>query len=98
MRKTLLTMAGFAALGTLFMAQAGPPLICHPFNIGGAQSLPWGHGSGWDDPASSYNTKNLASDTLAILDSSPTVLVRMETLRRAAIYGANDRDAVLALL
>ena len=87
-----------AAVGTMFIAQAGPPLICHPFNIGDAKSLPWGSGTGWDNPASSYDVKNLVADTLAILDQAPTVLVRMETMRRAAIYGAQDQSAVRTLL
>lgn len=98
MRNTLLVTLGFAALGTIFLAQAGPPLICHPFHIGGAKSLPWGNGSNWDNPDPSYNLKNLASDTLAVLDSNTTVLVRMETLRRAGLYGSLDHDAARALL
>ncbi|HYL76631.1 MAG TPA: hypothetical protein VEU96_20625 [Bryobacteraceae bacterium] len=98
MRNTLLLTLGFAALGTIFVAQAGPPLICHPYNIGGAKSLPWGSGSGWDNPDPSYNVKNLATDTLAILDQPTPVLVRMETLRRAALYGSLDHDAARVLL
>jgi hypothetical protein len=86
------------ALGTMFVAQAGPPLICHPFQIGDSKSLPWGGGSGWDNPDSSYNVKNLANDTLAILDHASTVLVRMETLRRAAVYGYRDAGAAQDLL
>lgn len=98
MRKTLLVTLGLAALGTIFVAQAGPPLICHPYNIGGAKSLPWSSGSNWDNPDPSYNLKNLANDTLAILDQSTPVLVRMETLRRAVVYGARNHDAARALL
>ena len=98
MRNFLLITIGFAALGTMFIAQAGPPLICHPYNIGAAKSLPWGSGSNWDNPDPAYNVKNLANDTLAILDQNPPVLVRMETLRRAVIYGASNHDAARALL
>ena len=93
MRNTLIFAIGFAALGTMFTAQAGPPLICHPFNIGGAKSLPWGTGTDWDNPDRSYNVDNLASDTLSILDQATTPLVRMETLRRAAIYTAVNHGA-----
>jgi len=98
MRNTLLVTIGFAALGTMFFAQAGPPLICHPYNIGDAKSLPWSAGSNWDNPDKSYNIKNLAGDTVAILDRTPTVLVRMETLRRAVLYGSKDHDAARTLL
>lgn len=98
MRSISLVSLSFAALSTLFVAQAGPPLICHPYNIGGAKSLPWGNSPGWDASDSSYNTKNLVDDTLAILDHGAPVLVRMETLRRAVLYGAKDHAEARALL
>jgi len=63
---------------------AGPPLICHPYDIGTAKSLPGGNeGHG---VSGSYDRKNLVPDTLALLTPETPVLVRMETLRRAAIY------------
>jgi hypothetical protein len=98
MRNTLLATIGFAALGTMFVAHAGPPLICHPYDIGGAKSLPWNSGTNWDNPDKSYNIKNLAGDTVALLDQTPTVLVRMETMRRAVLYGSRDHDAARTLL
>jgi len=98
MRNNLLLTLGAAALGTMFIAQAGPPLICHPYNIGDAKSLPWSSGSNWDNPDPAYNLKNLAVDTLAFLDQTTPVLVRMETLRRAVVYGMRDHDAARALL
>lgn len=97
MRNTLLFSLGL--LATAFVVQAGPPLICHPYNIGNAKSLPWDVSlRNWDATDPSYNTQNLASDTLTMLDQSPTVLVRMETLRRAVIYGAKDHAAARALV
>ncbi len=75
-------------LGFTTFAQAGPPLICHPIEIGQAKSLPWvefNHRGSTD-----YDLKNLSRDTLAILDSQTPVLVRMETLRRATIYARQD--------
>jgi hypothetical protein len=98
MRNTLLFTFSFAALSTMFVAQAGPPLICHPYNIGDATSLPWGTGPNWDAADPAYNIQNLVTDTLAILDQSPTVLVQMETLRRAVLYGAKDHAAARTLL
>ena len=91
-----------AALLTLLLfassALAGPPLICHAFDIGNAKSLPW-ISHGWDLTGSeSYNTKNLAADTIAILDSDPTVIVHMETLRRATLYAQKDPAAAKQLL
>jgi len=98
LRNNLLLKLGVAALGTIIAAQAGPPLICHPYNIGSAKSLPWGSGNNWDNPDPAYNVKNLANDTLALLDQNAPVLVRMETLRRAVIYGSLNHDAARALL
>lgn len=77
-------------------AQAGPPLVCWPFDIGTAKSLPWG-GSRWHDAQPGYDTKQLAGDTLALLTLDAPVLVRMETLRRAAIYGQRDPQAAKEL-
>ena len=83
-------------LGFTTFAQAGPPLICHPIEIGQAKSLPWvefNHQASTD-----YDLKNLSRDTLAILDSSAPVLVRMETLRRATIYARKDPQAAKELI
>jgi hypothetical protein len=79
-------------------AVAGPPLICHTFDIGSAKSLPW-ISHGWNLTGSeSYDTSKLASDTLAILAADSTVLVHMETLRRATLYARKDSAAAKELL
>jgi hypothetical protein len=83
-------------LGFTTFAFAGPPLICHPIEIGQAKSLPWvefNHKGSMD-----YDLKNLSRDTLAILDSRTPVLVRMETLRRATIYARLDPQAAKELI
>jgi hypothetical protein len=90
-----------AIFGTFLIASgalAGPPLLCHSFNIGNAKSLPW-VSHNWNlSGAESYDTNNLSADTLSILNSDATVLVHMETLRRAALYGQNDPKAAKQLL
>jgi hypothetical protein len=79
-------------------ALAGPPLVCHTFDIGDAKSLPW-IGHNWNlTGAESYDTNQLPTDTLGILDSDATVLVHMETLRRAALYGQQNPVALKQLL
>ena len=97
MRSSLFALT-LAAVVTMFVAEAGPPLICHPYNIGDAKSLPWGAGQAWDARDASYNVQNLAKDTLAILNSGAPVLARMETLRRAVIYGSGDHAVARELL
>jgi hypothetical protein len=85
-------------LALVTSAFAGPPLICHRFDIGSAQSLPW-TGNSWNLTGNeNYDTKNLVRDTLAILDSNAPVLVRMETLRRATLYARKDPQAAKELL
>ena len=79
-------------------AQAGPPLLCHPFDIGSAASLPWSGSSSWFDGKTNYRLGNLVGDTDALLGPSTPVVVRMETLRRAAIYASHDPQVASALL
>ncbi len=96
MFRNLILLTGFVSMAL----HAGPPLICHPFEIGSAHSLPWGmsSASGWDNPDTSYDTHRLQADTLALLNPQTAVLARMETIRRAAIYGVQDPPAMKALL
>lgn len=84
-------MSSFAAILLIALvsiqqpAMAGPPLICHPFEIGNAKSLPWS-GPNWRDVKKDYDLNNLVADTLALLGPETPVLARMETLRRATVY------------
>src|SRR5437588_11407129 len=93
----------FVSLATAMLlfanvAQAGPPLICHSFEIGQAKSLPLAS-HGWNLSGSeNYDTKNLAGDTLEILNPATPVRGRMETLRRATLYARRDPVAAKELL
>jgi hypothetical protein len=73
---------------------AGPPLICHPFEVEGGTLIAWGTGSGWNTPDRSYDIKRLVADTTAVLTPDAPVLTRMENMRRATIYAM--RDPVIA--
>jgi len=59
------------------------PWVSHSWNLSGGET---------------YNTKNLARDTLEILGPDTPVLVRMETLRRATLYARKDPAAAKELL
>jgi hypothetical protein len=95
---TIVFSALFASI-----VHAGTPLICHPYTIGAAKSLPGSDGD-WKGVNPAYDRKHLVRDTLALLTPDTPVIVRMETLRRAAIYatagmrgwsnksGFNDED------
>src|SRR5262249_192657 len=88
----LLFLSAFAST-----AVSGPPLISHSFDIGSAKSLPW-ESTGWNlTGKETYDPSKLASDTFKILAADSTVLVHMETLRRATLYARKDPAAAKQL-
>ena len=98
--KARLLMMALLASSTLVVARpalAGPPLLCFPFDIGSARSLPMGT-SGWHDVDQNYDTSHLVADTLAILTPDAAVKLRMETIRRATVYASTDRRLAESLL
>ena len=95
LRQFLMTAAAALLLGQPVLA--GPPLLCFPFEIGTAASLPVGTG-GWESIDRSYNTVSLVDDTLALLTPKTPVIVRMETLRRATLYAARNQKQAAVLL
>ena len=102
MHRSVLVSLSLALLAALSVvpetALAGPPLICHTFDIGDANSLPWSGGGDWNSPNAAYDVGRLVRDTLALLSPEAPVVLRMETLRRATIYGAKDRAIAYELL
>src|SRR5215203_3731398 len=95
-RAVVLTLV--ALLGSAVPAIAGPPLLCHPFDIGGTRSLPWDGTRSWWQGKPGYRLETLVADTEALLTPSTPVIVRMETLRRAALYASLDGKVAAALL
>ncbi|MFN0242739.1 MAG: hypothetical protein ACKVWV_07580 [Planctomycetota bacterium] len=73
----------------------GPPLVCHEIAIGDAKSLPWGSGT---KPKAGYDRAHLVADVAELLKTEEHLLVRMETLRRAAMYAHQDRALVWELV
>jgi hypothetical protein len=92
---SVIALAAFAIATPVF---AGPPLLCHPFDIGTARSLPWDGQAGWSHGKSDYKLDNLISETEALLTPSTPVVVRMETLRRAALYASHNAQIAKELL
>ena len=86
-----------AALLMARPALAGPPLLCFPFEIGSATSLPVGTG-GWESTDPRYDATRVVEDTLALLTPQTPIIVRMETLRRATLYASKDLNRATALL
>jgi hypothetical protein len=80
------TSLALLVLATL--AVAGPPAVCWTVEIGGAATLPG-------------KSADVVEDALHLLDGKMPVLVRMETLRRAALQleeSRGGRDALLRRL
>jgi hypothetical protein len=98
--KSLRTVCSVAVVLTIAAAaEAGPPLICHPFDAGSAQLLPWAaRGQEWNAPDRSYDVKRLTADTLKLLSSDAPILARMENMRRATIYASQDPRVATELL
>lgn len=98
--RALSALMGFAILFTVASpALAGPPLVCFPFEIGTAASLPWNPTTGgYKGMRSDYDLTRLNRDTVALLTSSTPVIVRMETLRRAALYASANEATARTLL
>jgi hypothetical protein len=90
------TMALILAMPAI--SEAGPPLICHPFQTGNEAVLLWGDGSSWNTPAATYDVQRLTGDTLRLLVGGQPVIARMENLRRATIYAARDPRVAHELL
>lgn len=97
-RLPVLTLVLVTTLAVARPSFAGPLLICHPFPTAGSESLPWGTAPTWRSPDPGYDTRRLVADVLRLLDATPTVLARMETLRRATIYAAGDAQVADALM
>jgi hypothetical protein len=98
-RSTRILLGAALAVMIARPALAGPPLVCFPFDIGTARSLPWdAQGHAWKGMRANYRVAELTGDTLALLTPASPVIVRMETLRRAALYATTDATAARALL
>jgi hypothetical protein len=95
---SIATAAALAALLIARPALAGPPLLCHPFDIGTARSLPWNGTTSWFHGDAGYDLARLTDDVEALLTPSTPIIVRMETLRRAAIYASRDGQVASRLL
>lgn len=96
---TFLAAAWLVAIPTL--SEAGPPLLCHPFQTADSPLLSWGGGPGWNTPSDAYDVRRLRDDLLRLLSPDAPVLARMENMRRAVIYAWEDprlADQLIAAL
>ena len=86
-----------ALLSLATPALAGPPLLCFPFETGGAKTLPMKSGD-WKTVDAKYDVSRLTEDTLALLTPATPVVARMETIRRATIYASTHPQIASELL
>jgi hypothetical protein len=97
LRRSLISSIATAIVFTAIPVLAGPPLVCFPFDVQGARTLPMG-ANGWHDTDAKYDVSRLVDDTVALLGPETPVIVRMETLRRATLYAATNRSIGATLL
>jgi hypothetical protein len=98
MRKKILIAVLALTAAAATPAFAGPPFTCHVFDIGSAKSLPWGGNDNWLGMRDDYDFHHVVADAQALLTPSTPTVVRMETLRRAALYASRDRAVAEQLL
>jgi hypothetical protein len=89
-KKTLIASFALALLSLAAPALAGPPFICHPFDIGDVKSLPWTDGD-YLGMRGDYDITRVVTDTEALLQTDMPTIARMETLRRAVLYASQTR-------
>jgi hypothetical protein len=100
MNLTRASLIGSIVATTLAIATpvfAGPPLLCFPFETGGAKTLPM-KGGDWKSVDPKYDVSHLTADTLALLTPATPVVARMETIRRATIYASAHPQQAAELL
>ena len=100
MNLTRASLIGSVLVASLALAApvfAGPPLLCFPFETGGAKTLPM-KGGDWKSVDSKYDVSHLTADTLALLAPANPVVARMETIRRATIYASTHPQVAADLL
>lgn len=96
-KKLIALLAVLSLLIVATPALAGPPFVCHPFDIGTAKSLPY-DSTNWLGVRTDYDITHVVADTEALLTSGTPTIVRMETLRRAALYASRERAVAEQLL
>jgi len=96
-RASLIGSALVASLAFAAPVFAGPPLLCFPFETGGAQTLPM-KGGDWKSVDAEYDVSHLTADTIALLAPANPVVARMETIRRATIYASTHPQVAADLL
>lgn len=89
-KQTLIAWFALALFSLAAPALAGPPFICHPFELGGASSLPW-TGGDYLGMRGDYDITRVVADTEALLKADMPTVARMETLRRAVLYASQNR-------
>lgn len=97
-RRSIVVLALLAGVLPAHDAAAGPPVLWHRLEIGNARSLPWSGAKEWWKGDPSYDLQRLVADTETLLTPSMPIIVRMETLRRAAVYASLDTTVAGRLL
>lgn len=90
-----LILLGSMATAAAPLARPGPPGLCEAVRIGDAVTLPMKDVMLCD---SAFDSNNVRTMMVQVLDASTDALVHMETLRRAAVYAAERPELAPELL
>ncbi|MBL8763779.1 MAG: hypothetical protein JNM07_05880 [Phycisphaerae bacterium] len=82
----------FGAAGMVLVVAAGvfggPPLLCHPLDIGDAKSIPR------DDGSARLSNEAVMDGANNVLRTSEDLVVHIETIRRAAMHLGDARGSI----
>jgi hypothetical protein len=98
MRQTVVLLAALLLCATASLGAVEAPLLFAVFDIGPAPSLPWNAPQNFLGIRDDYDLHRVVADTSALLTPATPTIVRMETLRRAAVYASRDREVTRQLV
>src|SRR5436190_20211765 len=97
--KRTIVLAGMLVAVAISNLGAGyTPLLFTVLDIDSATSLPWNSPRNYLGIVEDYDVRHLVADTKRLLTPTMPTIVRMETLRRAAVYASRDRQAAEQLV
>jgi hypothetical protein len=97
-KKTAWLSFALVACAAVRLAAVDAPLLFAVLDIGSAQSLPWTAPANYLGIRDDYDVHHVVADTSALLTPATPTIVRMETLRRAAVYASRDREVARQLV
>jgi len=98
MKRTIVVAGMLVAIAAANVGAGYAPLLFTVLDIDSATSLPWNSPRNYLGIVEGYDVHHLVADTERLLKQPMPTIVRMETLRRAAVYASRDAQAAEQLV